>query len=185
MMPRLAAGLLLAATVAGCAAQPLPPPALACQQAAEAAAPGSGALARCSRSIADPRLPQADRLASIVNRGVVRLKRGDLAGAADDFDLAIRAAPNFADAWVNKGIALARMKGREAEAVALISHGITLGPAKPARAYFARAAAHEAMGRAREAFEDYGQAAALDPDWAAPAEELKRFKLVRRKVLRA
>ena len=180
-----AAGLLLAAVLGGCAGQPLPPPALACQQAAEATKPGSAALARCSRSLADPRLPQADRLASLVNRGVVRLKRGDLAGAADDFDLAIRAAPNFADAWVNKGIALSRQPGREAEAVALISHGIELGPVRPARAYFARAAAHEALGKPREAYEDYAQAAALDPDWAAPAEELKRFKLVRRKVLRA
>ena len=79
---------------------------------------------------------------------------------------------------------LARQPGREAEAVALISHGIEIGPKEPARAFFARAQALEVAGRLKEAMDDYAAAARADPSWPAPAEELKRFRVERRKVLR-
>lgn len=79
---------------------------------------------------------------------------------------------------------IARMPGRETEAVALISHGIDVGPKEPARAYFARAQALEVAGRLKDAMDDYAAAARADPDWPAPAEELKRFRVERRKVLR-
>ena len=112
------------------------------------------------------------------------LRAGKLDKAESDFDLAIRSAPGLAEAWINKGVVLARQPGREAEAVALISHGIELGPKEPARAFFARAQALEVAGRLKEAMDDYAAAARADPDWPAPAEELKRFRVERRKVLR-
>jgi tetratricopeptide (TPR) repeat protein len=119
-----------------------------------------------------------------MNRGIALLRAGQPARAADDFDLAIRAAPALPEAWINKAAALSRLPGRSDEAIALISHGIELGPAAPARAYFARAQLHEVTGRLREAMDDYAAAARADPDWPAPGEELKRFRVERRKILR-
>ncbi|MEI6419271.1 MAG: hypothetical protein WCO82_09395 [Sphingomonadales bacterium] len=158
-------------------------PPLQCQQAADNPQPRRQDRRACDRVLADPGYPQAVRLASLINRGVLRLRSGDAKGAAADFDLAIQVSPNLAEAWINKGVALTRLPGSADEAVALISHGIELGPARPARAYFARAVANEARGRLRDAYEDYGTAARLEPDWPDPADELKRFKVVRRKVL--
>lgn len=154
-----------------------------CQLAADNPQPRRKDRRACDAVLADLSYPKPVRLASLINRGVVKLRTGDPKGAAADFDLAIQASPTLPEAWINKGVALTRIPGSGDEAVALISHGIDLGPAQPARAYFARAVANETRGRLREAYEDYGTAARLDPDWPEPADELKRFKVVRRKVL--
>lgn len=155
-----------------------------CREAAEARPPSRGLLARCDRSLRLSSTPPPLRLAMLMNRGIALLQAGRPERAAADFDLAIKAAPSFPEAWINKGVALARLPGRSDEAVALISHGLSIGPKEPARALFARAQAHESVGRLREAMEDYAAAARADPDWPAPGEELKRFRIERRKILR-
>ena len=180
-------GLLLLCLSAAAAAQ-LPPaePEIArpCREAAETARPSRAQLARCDRAIRQPDITLAVRLAMLMNRGIALLHAGKIERAVQDFDLAIQAAPGLAEAWINKGVALTRLPNRLDEAVALISHGIDLGPRDPARAYFARAQAQEAAGRLRQAMDDYAAAARANPDWPAPAEELKRFHVERRKVLR-
>jgi tetratricopeptide (TPR) repeat protein len=155
-----------------------------CREAADALRPSRGQLALCNRSITQPGLSLPLRLAMLMNRGAARLKSGQVERAVADFDLAIKAAPGLAEAWVNKGVAVSRIEGRAAEAIALISHGLEIGPKSPARAYFARAQANEVAGNLRAAMEDFAAAARADPEWPAPAEELKRFQVERRKVLR-
>ncbi len=188
---RAALLLLLAAPAAAQDAPDSPPQAAGqaaiaapCRAAAEAARPNRGQIRRCSAQLGRAGVAPPLRLAMLMNRGIAFLKMGQAVRAADDFDLAIRAAPTLAEAWINKGQALTRLDGRAAEAVALISHGIELGPIHPARAYFARAQAQELAGKLREAMEDYAAAAKADPEWPAPGEELKRFRVERRKVLR-
>jgi tetratricopeptide (TPR) repeat protein len=177
--------LLLVALLATSAwAQDDVEPADPCRAAAEAARPARSQLHLCDRAIGQPGLAAPVRLAMLMNRGIARLRAGKLDKAESDFDLAIRSAPGLAEAWINKGVVLSRQPGRETEAVALISHGIEIGPKEPARAYFARAQALEVAGKLREAMDDYAAAARADPDWPAPAEELKRFRVERRKVLR-
>ncbi|MFZ4382180.1 MAG: tetratricopeptide repeat protein, partial [Sandarakinorhabdus sp.] len=131
-----------------------------------------------------PGTPPPLRLAMLMNRGIALLHAGQPERATADFDLAIKAAPGLPEAWINKGVALTRLPGRSEEAVALITHGLSIGPKDPARAYFARAQAHESAGQLREAMEDFAAAARADPDWPAPGEELKRFRIERRKILR-
>jgi tetratricopeptide (TPR) repeat protein len=176
--------LLIALLAAPIQAQEPASPADPCRTAAEAARPGRSQLKACDRAIGQPGLAAPVRLAMLMNRGIALLRASKLDQAERDFDLAIRSAPGLAEAWINKGIVLSRQPGREAEAVALISHGIEIGPKEPARAYFARAQALEVSGRLKEAMDDYAAAARADPEWPAPAEELKRFRVERRKVLR-
>lgn len=161
-----------------------PAMAVPCRLAAEANPPSRALLSRCDRAIREPGIAPPVRLAMLMNRGTGRLRAGQTEKAVADFDLAIQAAPGLAEAWINKGIALTRLPGRLDEAVALISHGIEVGPREPAKAYYARAQAQEAAGHLREAMDDYAAAARADPDWPAPAEDLKRFHVERRKVLR-
>jgi tetratricopeptide (TPR) repeat protein len=155
-----------------------------CREAAEQAKPSRAQIRRCTAVIGKAGIAPPLRLAMLINRGIALLKARDPERAAADFDLAIKAAPELAEAWINKGVALTRIDGRAEEAVALISHGIALGPREPARAYFARAQARELAGQLRGAMEDYAAAAKADPAWPAPGEELKRFHVERRKVLR-
>ena len=181
-----AAGGLPAAAQDLARPEPAAEPAIArpCREAAEAVRPTRAQLQRCDRAVRQPDVAPPVRLAMLMNRGIGRLRAQQIALALADFDLAIKAAPGLAEAWINKGIALSRVPGSADEAVALISHGIQIGAKDPARALFARAQAQEAAGKLKEAMEDYGAAARADPDWPAPAEELKRFRVERRKVLR-
>lgn len=176
--------MVLALWLAGSAAVLAAPSSDPCRDAAEAVKASRAQLAQCDRAIRQPALELPVRLAMLMNRGIALLRAGKINPAVKDFDLAIQAAPGLAEAWINKGVALSRLPRRQDEAVALISHGIDVGPKQPARAYFARAQAHEVAGQLREAMDDYAAAARADPDWPAPAEELKRFRVERRKVLR-
>ena len=183
---RVLACLLLLAAPAGAQTPASSESALAqpCRIAADSVRPSRSQIRRCTAAIGQAGIAPPVRLAMLINRGIAQLKARQPQRAADDFDLAIKAAPALAEAWINKGIALTRLEGRAEEAVALISHGIELGPKEPARAFFARAQARELVGELRGAMEDYAAAAKADPDWPAPGEELKRFRVERRKVLR-
>jgi len=153
----------------------------ACFDAASARQPGAASLAACDRALDGEALPPALRAASLVNRGIVHMQMQDLDAAMADFDAAIALRPETAEAWVNKGIAHIR-KGDDMTAATLLSRGLELEPENPAVAHYSRAYAYEGLGRLREAYEDYGRAAALAPDWPDPYEQLKRFRIVRVKT---
>lgn len=154
-----------------------------CFEAAARDQPARGALRKCDNALEDRQLPPSDRAATLINRGIVRMQARDIEGAIADYDEAIRTAPAIADAYINKGIALLRMGQHDTEAVAQLTEGLSRNPAQPAIAYYSRAVANEQLGRTRDAYEDYSRAAQLAPEWAEPAEQLQRFKVVRGKTL--
>ncbi|WP_439532313.1 tetratricopeptide repeat protein [Polymorphobacter sp.] len=150
----------------------------ACYDAAKARQPDHAALQACNRALDGEALTPAEQAATFVNRGIIHMQMRALAPAIADFDAAIAVRPGTAEAWVNKGIALIR-SGDDAAGASLLTRGLELGPENPAAAHYSRAYAYEGMGRLREAYEDYGRAAALAPDWPEPGEQLRRFKVVR------
>ena len=137
----------------------------------------------CSIALANPALSPTLRAATLVNRGIIAMDRDRIDAAVSDFDAAIALMPGNADAFINKGVALLRLEGRAADAVAVLTVALDLNPRRPELAYFHRAVANEALGRVRAAYEDYATAAQLAPDWPEPAQQLQRFKVVRRKTL--
>ena len=175
------------AAASGAQAPPVPVPAIGyasgCFDAAATHLPLRPALRMCDNALGDSGLSIADRAATLVNRGIVLMEWGQPAAAIADFDTAIGLRPEIAEAYVNKGIALLRIGNRDDEAVASLSQGIARNPLRPEIAYYQRAVANEALGRAREAYEDYSRAAALAPEWLDPAEQLQRFQTVRKKTL--
>lgn len=151
-----------------------------CFLAAEMARGGRGALEICNRALEDEPLSHSDRAATLVNRGIVQMQAKDLTAAIADFDTAIRDRPQTAEAYVNKGIALIHLGGRDRDAVELLTQGIAKNPSRPEIAYYVRGIANEQLGATREAFEDYSRAASLKPGWADPVEQLARFAVVRK-----
>lgn len=116
-------------------------------------------------------------VATHVNRGIVRMRRNDLGGALQDFDAAIRLNPSEPEAYFNRG-ALFLRRQNPSEAAAMFSRALEHNTRRPALAHYGRAIANEAIGNVRGAYEDYQRASALNPEWAAPREELQRFRVI-------
>lgn len=135
-------------------------------------------LKDCDRALDDQPMTLRDRAATFVNRGIIKMRNRELAAALNDYDAALRAKPDLAEAHVNKGIAFVYLGGRDADAVNSISRGIDLKTSQPEIAYYTRGVAHELMGNNRAAYDDYRQAATLKPDWMEPQAQLKRFAVV-------
>jgi tetratricopeptide (TPR) repeat protein len=62
----------------------------------------------------------------------------------------------------------------------MIEKAIALNTKEQALAYYSRAILHERNGNVRQAYADYKRALELAPDWDDPAEDLKRYVVVRK-----
>jgi len=136
-------------------------------------------LRRCDSAFSEEALSPYDRVATHVNRGILRLRRGQVDPAIADFDEAMRLDPRQPEAYLNKGAALIRLDD-PAEALRLFTVALEYDTRRPELAHFGRAIANEELGNVREAYADYRRASELDPDWADPQTELRRFRIVGR-----
>lgn len=146
----------------------------ACSQFAINGRSDEYALNTCSLALETESLIRRNRAATLVNRGVIQLRRKAFPAANRDFDAAIRLQPAMGEAYVNRGAALIAQR-RWAEGVAEIDRGLALTPDEPEKAYFNRALAWEGLDDMEAAWRDYSRAAELAPDWEAPRKELARF----------
>ena len=122
-------------------------------------------------------LSQRDIVATHVNRGILRLRRGQVDAAIADFDQAITLDPRQPEAYLNKGAALIRLEN-PAEAQRLFTVALERNTQRPEIAHFGRAIANEELGNLRAAYNDYQRASQLDPNWQEPRIELSRFRIV-------
>jgi len=151
----------------------------ACYKAADAGKFDSASLAVCDMALDTEILDARDRGGTLVNRGVMKLRRGDYLAAQADFDAGIKLAGNVGEGFANRGAAYIAQK-RYKEAVEDIDKALQLGVKEPAKAYYNRALAFEGMDDEKSAYLDYQQALVLAPSWPLPAKELERFTVTRR-----
>jgi len=133
----------------------------------------------CTESLQTEFLDPRDRAGTFVNRGVLRLRRARYEEATQDFNDAVRLAPDLGEAYVNRGAA-AVGRHQFAQALTDINRSIELGVDEPAKAYFNRAMAYEGLGNVKAAYFDYQKALEIKPDWDAPKTELTRFSVSQR-----
>jgi tetratricopeptide (TPR) repeat protein len=151
-----------------------------CFEAADAPMlPSMQSMRYCNEALDDATLSEHDLVATRVNRGILFLRRNQLDPAIADFDAAIAMDPNQPEAYLNKGSALMRRNNAE-EALQLYTVALERNTSRPALAHFGRAIANEVLGNVRAAYEDYQLASQLDPNWAEPRTELRRFRIVDR-----
>jgi tetratricopeptide (TPR) repeat protein len=148
-----------------------------CYHAAAARDSSEPALTECNFAINQDVIPYDDLVATFVNRGILKLVQADYRSAEADFNQAMTMAPNQAEAWLNKGIARYQ-QGDYKAAREMFTRALELRTNYRALAYFGRALAAEDSGDVRGAYADLRMASQLAPKWAAPREELKRFKVV-------
>jgi tetratricopeptide (TPR) repeat protein len=135
-------------------------------------------IGHCNIALNNP-LIMEDRVATLVNRGVLFHKLERIDSAMNDFNAALRINPEQADAWLNRGVAKLSL-AQLADAMSDIQKGIALGPSEPALAYFNRAIAYERLGQIPEAYYDYQRAAKAAPNFVAATNALARFKVTPR-----
>lgn len=133
----------------------------------------------CTDALDSEFLNARDRAGTLVNRGVLKLRRGTYPEATRDFDQAVKLQPGMGEAYVNRGAASIGQR-RYADSLPDINKGLELGLHEPAKAYYNRALAHEGLEDAKSAYFDYQKALEMQPEWAAPREQLARFSVSRR-----
>ena len=149
-----------------------------CYEAADASTPPTIEDVRnCDRALAVEQLSRRDTVATHVNRGILRLRRGGIDDAITDFDTAMGLDPMQPEAYLNKGAALIRMNN-PTEALRLFTVALDYHTRRPEIAHFGRAIANEELGNVREAYYDYRRASELAPHWSDPRTELRRFRVV-------
>jgi tetratricopeptide (TPR) repeat protein len=179
----LAAAALAALTLPSLAASPVRQviynvdAAAQCSAAANDQADLKLGLGWCDTALSDPLTNH--RAALLMDRGVVKARLANNAGALEDYDAAIALNAHLGDAYVSRAGVLIAMK-RYDDARSDIAQGMALGATNMHAAFFGRAVIEEETGDVRAAYRDYKQALAIKPDYWAAQRELARFKLVTR-----
>lgn len=146
----------------------------ACSKAAIAGKSDVRSEITCTNALETEMLSPRDRAGTLVNRGVLKLRRTNFEAAIKDFNAALSLQPTLGEAYVNRGAA-AIGEHRYAESLPDLNRAISLGVEQPAKAYFNRALAYEGLDDVKSAYFDYQKAVELSPDWDAPKTELQRF----------
>ena len=150
-----------------------------CSHAAIAGKSDPNSILTCTLALGSENLDKLDRAGTLINRGVMKLRRSAFEEARADLDASIALVPTIGEAWVNLG-AISVGERRYQVALDNISKGLTLGVKEPEKAYFNRALAYEGLDDEKAAYLDYEQALTLKPGWSLPQKELLRFTVTRR-----
>jgi tetratricopeptide (TPR) repeat protein len=149
-----------------------------CYQAAVARDFDRNAFNHCEMALDQESLDDADRAATLNNRGVLYLRSRNYRAAGRDFDAALAKDDANGEAWLNKAIAALQLGGG-IETVPMIEKAMALDTERPALAYYSRSIAYERAGKLRAAYNDLLKARELAPRWKAPVEDLARYQVRR------
>jgi tetratricopeptide (TPR) repeat protein len=149
----------------------------ACYAAAKAGRSDDVAIDVCTLALQQPDLTDQDRGGTLINRGVMYLRRMTLPSAQADLDAGVSLDPAAGEGWLDRGaVYIAERRWRIG--IAFVDRAIALGVVEPEKAYYDRARAEEELDDAKAAYFDYLKAVELKPDWDLPKTELTRFSVV-------
>lgn len=151
--------------------------AVACFRAADTETRRPDAVAICSTALRDANLSSYDRVATLVNRGIIQFRIENFDAAIGDFDAAMAIEPNQPDAMIDRGITMLAAGADVDSSLSYIDRGIAGGPQRPWVGYYGRAVANELAGRDAAAYHDYRRALELRPDWELARRALSRFSV--------
>ena len=129
------------------------------------------AIQDCSSALDHEMMTRDDRAATLVNRGMLRMRSGKIDSATRDFDRALELAPTEPEVWLAKSISEFDA-GNSAAALQLSDKAISLRTRQPANII--------GNGDVEGAYADLVRARDLDPAWSDPAMQLTRYKVIRR-----
>ena len=151
----------------------------ACYDAATLRQSPDGIKACNSAIITETTTAGDERMANLVNRGILLLLANKNTDAGRDFDEALTVDPRQPEALLGKAIEQWQA-GNSGAAASLASESLQYGPRRPAVAYLIRGLANEKQGQLRAAYDDLQTAQRLEPGWDEPALQLQRYHVVSR-----
>jgi tetratricopeptide (TPR) repeat protein len=116
----------------------------------------------CNRALADAPSDQ-EKVVTLVNRGIIYRRIGDLQVALDDFNAAVDLNPELADAYLNRGT-LYYLAGYQDRAIADYEKALALGFERPWLAWYNIGVSYEEKGDAAKAKQAYNKA--IDANWS-------------------
>lgn len=125
----------------------------------------------CDRALAEEDLLVRDRVATLVNRGIIYNLASKYDRAIADFEAALAIDVSTAEAYLNRGNSRF-YQGRLNDAVTDYSRAIDLKIDRLAIAHYDRAIAFASLGKFAEAKADLEAALAIDPDFQLASEKL-------------
>ena len=105
--------------------------AVACFRAADAETARPAALEACTRAVRSEELTSYDRMATLVNRGIVQFRLERFDAAIADFDAAMEIEANQPDAMINRGITMLAAGQDIESSMRYIDDGLARGPQRP------------------------------------------------------
>jgi len=151
--------------------------AIDCYRAADSEQRRPEAIAKCNQALQAADVDERDRMATLVNRGIIRFRLEDFEGAMVDFDAALALEPGQPDAMINRGITMLAGGAEIDDAMTYLNRGIERNPQRPWVGYYGRGVAHELAGRDTMAYREYRRAQELRPGWAPAEQALTRFSV--------
>jgi tetratricopeptide (TPR) repeat protein len=148
-----------------------------CFEAADGERANSSTMGICDRALTEEALSWDDQVATYVNRGILRARTSDFAGAMTDYDRALKLDPSAAEAYLNKGALILKTQRDWRKARAMFDAALERRTRRPEFAYYGRAITHEIAGDVAGAYADYLKASKLAPTWEEPKKELTRFSV--------
>ncbi|MEP3654175.1 MAG: tetratricopeptide repeat protein [Litorimonas sp.] len=134
------------------------------------------AIKTCSEAL-DQNLTLNDEAATLVNRGILYMRKGEQALASADYDAAIALKPELTEAYVNYGASLIRQKKYD-EALETLNIALkdTESSTRP-EALYNRAVVMDQKDMFNEAYRDAKAALALRPDWKPALDLIGRYEI--------
>lgn len=152
--------------------------AYACYVGAKSGDAGTpGTIGTCERALSAGTLVGTDRASTLVNLGILLMRRGDHLKSLDAFDTAIGLRPNLAEAHLNRGASLIFLQ-RPDDAIVALTQSIDLETRHMPEALYNRALAYERVENFNSAYTDLQLARTLRPEWDTVTRTLARYQIV-------
>ena len=116
----------------------------------------------CDEALGDANLTRGDRKKTLVNRGIIHNRAGDLQAAVDDFNAALDIDDSLAEAFLNRGNSYF-LAGQHQTALEDYRTALDLGVNKPWAAWYNIGLAYEGLKQKDDAREAYRQSLAMNP----------------------
>ena len=130
----------------------------------------------CTRALKEQPMTRTNRAATLVNRGVIRMRDGRYDEALSDYGEAIELDDDLGAAFLNQGAAFIYVQDY-ASAIDSLDRAIELDSNDLFAAYYNRAIAKESTDDVTGAYYDFQKSLELNPDWELAARQLDRFRI--------
>ncbi len=118
----------------------------------------------CDDALDDHLTTRRDMMKTLVNRGIIHNRNGDLAEAVDDFNAALEIDSELAEAYLNRGNSY-YLSGRHDEALADYETALRYDLQKPWAAWYNIGLVYEAQKQPEKAREAYQKALMTNPNF--------------------